>query len=70
NHFVLGFVPFGVSFNEFISLFAAEMKLLEREKIMDVQGNKSFIIASIGDITSDLPQENDLVGVKRHNAAK
>jgi len=35
---------------------------------MNIQGNKCFVVASIGDITADLPQENDLVGVKRHNA--
>ncbi|CAG8817683.1 23954_t:CDS:2, partial [Racocetra persica] len=43
---------------------------LEEGKIMNVQGTKSLVIASLGDITSDLPQGNDLVGVKRHNATK
>ena len=68
NHFVLGFVPFGGSFDEFIKPFITEMKELEVGKIMDVQGTKCLVIASLGDITADLPQGNDLVGVKRHNA--
>ena len=68
NHFVLGFVPFSGSFDEFIKPFITEMKELEVGKIMDVQGTKCLVIASLGDITADLPQGNDLVGVKRHNA--
>ena len=37
---------------------------------MNIQGNECLVIASLGDITADLPQGNDLVGVKRHNANK
>ncbi|GBB87224.1 hypothetical protein RclHR1_13670005 [Rhizophagus clarus] len=70
NYFVLGFVPFGGKFNEFIEPFIVEMKQLEEGKIMDIQGNQSFVIASLGDVTADLPQGNDLAGVKRHAAAK
>ncbi|RGB33909.1 hypothetical protein C1646_668970 [Rhizophagus diaphanus] len=70
NHFVLEFIPFGGSFEEFIAPFVAEMKTLENRKIMDVQGTKSIVIASLGDITADLPQGNDLVGVKRHSATR
>ena len=44
------------------------MKELENGKIMTIQGNESFIIASLGDITADLPQGNDLAGIKRHGA--
>jgi len=68
NHFVLGFVPFGGSFDEFIKPFIIEMKELENGKIMNIQGTECFVIASLGDITADLPQGNDLVGVKRHSA--
>ncbi|CAG8536225.1 42284_t:CDS:2 [Gigaspora margarita] len=31
-------------------------------------GSKSLVIASLGDVTADLPQGNDLVGIKRHGA--
>ena len=68
NHFVLGFIPFGSSFDEFIKPFIMEMKELEVGKIMNIQGIKCLVIASLGDITADLLQGNDLVGVKRHGA--
>jgi hypothetical protein len=70
NHFVLGFVPFSGCFDEFIEPFIAEMRQLEKGRIMDVRGNKSLVIASIGDVTADLPQGNDLAGVKRHGATR
>src|SRR5436190_6398534 len=70
NHFVLGFVPFGGSFEEFIKPFITEMKVLEKGKIMIIQGNECFVIASLGDTTADLPQGNDMVGVKRHGAKR
>jgi len=40
------------------------MKELEIGKTMNVQGQECFIVASLGDITADLLQGNDLVGVK------
>jgi hypothetical protein len=70
NHFVLGFVPFGGNFDEFILPFISEMKKFEKGKTMKVQGQDAWIIASLGVITSDLPQGNDMAGVKRHNANK
>jgi len=70
NHFVLGFVPFGGSFDEFIIPFIKEMKGLENGKIMDIQGNESLVFATLGDVTADLPQGNDLAGVKRHGATR
>ena len=68
NHFVLGFVPFGGSFDEYIKPFITEMKELEIGKVMNIQGTEGLVIASLGDITADLPQGNDLVGVMRHGA--
>lgn len=70
NHFVLGFVPFGGNFNEFIIPFISEMKELEQGKVMNIQGHDVWVIASIGVVTADLPQGNDLVGVLRQNANK
>ncbi|UZO13261.1 uncharacterized protein OCT59_004765 [Rhizophagus irregularis] len=43
---------------------------LEKGKIFKINGQDSLIIASIGQITADLPQGNDLTGVKRHIAVK
>lgn len=70
NHFVLGFVPFGGSFDDFIKPFINEMKTLEHGQIMQVQGQNVWVIAGLGVVTSDLPQGNDLVGVLRQNAIK
>ncbi|CAG8567364.1 23253_t:CDS:2 [Racocetra persica] len=44
------------SFNEFIGPFVLKIKLLEKEKVIDIQGNKSLVFASLGNITSNLPQ--------------
>ena len=68
NHFVLGFVPFGGNFNEFLQPFISEMKKFEQGKIMKVNGQDAWVIASLGVVTSDLPQGNDMVGVLRHSA--
>ncbi|KAF0488228.1 hypothetical protein F8M41_022387 [Gigaspora margarita] len=70
NHFVLGFVPFGGSFDEFIRPFIMEIKFLESGQLMNIQGQKYWVIASLGVVTADLPQGNDLAGVKRHSANK
>jgi hypothetical protein len=70
NHFVLGFVPFGGKFDEFILPFINKMKELEQGKIMNVLGQDAWVIASLGVVTSDLPQGNDMVGVLRHSAIK
>ncbi|GES74296.1 hypothetical protein GLOIN_2v1790377 [Rhizophagus clarus] len=70
NHFVLGFVPFGGNFSEFILPFISEMKEFEQGKLMEVNGQDAWVIASLGVVTADLPQENDMCGVLRHNANK
>ena len=70
NHFVLGFVPFGGNFNEFIRPFISDMKRLEQGTLMNVQGRDCWIVASLGSVTADLPQGNDLAGVKRHGAIR
>ncbi|CAB4382368.1 unnamed protein product [Rhizophagus irregularis] len=70
NHFVIGFIPFGGKFDEFMIPFISEMKELEKGKVMTVQGQDAWIIAGLGVITADLPQGNDMTGVLRHNANK
>lgn len=66
NHFVLGFIPFGGNFNEFMIPFVSEIKELEKGKIMNVQGQDAWIIAGLGIVTADLPQGNDMTGVLRY----
>ncbi|RHZ69317.1 hypothetical protein Glove_284g147 [Diversispora epigaea] len=57
NHFIIGFVPFGATFSEFIQPFLRDVKKLEKA-----------CKYSLGVVTADLPQGNDLCGVKRHGA--
>ena len=54
NHFVLGFVSFGSYFEEFIEPFISEIKTLKDKVIMNIQGNKYFVIVSLGNIIADL----------------
>ncbi|KAF0374651.1 HCP-like protein [Gigaspora margarita] len=70
NHFVLGFVPFGGSFNDFIHPFVSDMNQLEKGVLLNIQGNDYCIIAGLRCVTADLPQGNDLAGVKRHGAIR
>lgn len=70
NHFVLGFVPFGGCFEDFIRPFIKDMKRLEKGILMNVQGIDCWVIVSLGCVTADLPQGNDLAGVKRHGAIR
>ncbi|UZO07040.1 uncharacterized protein OCT59_027344 [Rhizophagus irregularis] len=46
------------------------MKQLEKGILMNIQGRDCWIIAGLECITADLPQGNDLTGVKRHNAIR
>ena len=55
NHFVLGFVPFGGDFDDFIQPFILDMKRLEQGMLMNVQGENCWIIAGLGCVTTDLP---------------
>ncbi|GBC12850.2 hypothetical protein GLOIN_2v1790940 [Rhizophagus irregularis DAOM 181602=DAOM 197198] len=70
NHFIIGFIPFGGKFDEFMIPFISEMKELEKGKVMTVQGQDAWIIAGLGVVTADLPQGNGMTGVLRHNANK
>ncbi|GES72461.1 hypothetical protein GLOIN_2v1790940 [Rhizophagus clarus] len=70
NYFVLGFVPFSGNFNEFMLPFISKMKEFEQGKLMEVNGQDAWVIASLGVVTADLPQGNDMCGVLRHNANK
>ena len=68
NHFLIGFVPFGASFEDFIEPIIQDIKRLEKGLIMKTLNGDAFVIGGIGCITADLPQGNDLADVKRHNA--
>ncbi|UZO26272.1 uncharacterized protein OCT59_018510 [Rhizophagus irregularis] len=48
----------------------SKLKELEKGKIINIQGEDTLVVAGLGLVTADLPQENDLAGVMRHNAKK
>jgi len=69
NHFPIGFVPFGAKFSDFIKPFIVDMRRLQDGIRMTLHdGEEVFIRGGLGVVTADLPQGNDLCGVKRHGA--
>lgn len=71
NHFLIGFVPFGAKFADFIKPFIHQMKKLQDGIIMTNYNNERvFVSGGLGMCTADLPQGNDIAGVRRHNAER
>ncbi|CAG8620586.1 8596_t:CDS:1 [Cetraspora pellucida] len=50
--------------------FVNEMKELEKRIIIDIQRTKSFVIASLKNLTADLSQRNNLAKIKRHGVLR
>ncbi|CAG8805308.1 13244_t:CDS:1, partial [Cetraspora pellucida] len=63
-------MPFSGTFDDFIKPFIANIKLLECGQIMNIQGQDYLIIANLGVVTADLPQENNLARIKHYDANK
>jgi hypothetical protein len=71
NHFVIGFVLFGGSFDEFMRPFIEEFKQFKKSKIINMQEQQDvWIVAGLEVVIADLPQGNDLAGILRHRANK
>lgn len=68
NHFLISFVPFGAEFDDVIKEFISDMKELQRGVLMPIKNGQVWVTAGLGMCTADLPQGNDLAGIKRHNA--
>jgi hypothetical protein len=68
NHFLVGFVPFGAKFSDFIKPILEDIHQLEKGIVIKVEGKETWVMGGLGCITADLPQGNDLAGIKRHNA--
>ncbi|CAG8815697.1 12059_t:CDS:2, partial [Racocetra persica] len=65
----LGFVPLGANFEDFIKPFIADMRQLQNSIQMSMyNGEKVYIKGGLEVVTADLPQGNNLCGVKRYNA--
>jgi len=69
NHYLIGFVPFGANFAEFIKPFIHDMMKLQDGIIMtNFDSEEVFVSGGLGMCTADLPQGNDMAGIRRHNA--
>ena len=68
NHFLISFVPFGGEFNDVLQEFISDMKDLQSGVLMHIKNEQVWVTAGFGMATADLPQGNDLTGIKRHNA--
>ena len=69
NHFVIRFVPFGRHFDNFMHLLIQELHDLEKGVMMKMNDEDVWVIASIGLVTADMPQGNDLSDVKKQGAS-
>jgi len=68
NHFVIGFIPFGGHFDDLMGLLLQELHQLEKGVAMEMNNEMVWVIASIGLVTADMPQGNDLCNVKKQGA--
>jgi hypothetical protein len=57
-----------VTFSEFIRPFLKDVKKLEAGTTMKINGIDYLVTGGLGIVTADLPQGNDLCGVKRYGA--
>ncbi|CAG8473997.1 17064_t:CDS:2 [Racocetra persica] len=67
NHYLISFVPFGASFNDFIKPILQEITRLKNGLVIKTLFSNTWVIGGIGCITADLPQENNLADIKWHN---
>ena len=68
NHFIVGFIPFGGHFDDVMRPLLQELHQLEKGVAMDMDNETVWVIASIGLVTADMPQGNDLCDVKKQGA--
>jgi len=68
NHFLISFVPFGGEFNDILEEFISDMKELQSGVLMTTRNEQVWVSAGLGMVTADLPQGNDMAGIKRQNA--
>ena len=68
NHFIVGFIPFGGHFDDVMRPLLQELHQLEKGVAMDMDNETVWVITSIGLVTADMPQGNDLCDVKKQGA--
>ena len=68
NHFIIRFTPFGGHFDDMMCPLVQELHQLEKGVMMHIKEETVWVIASIGLVTADMPQGNDLCDVKKQGA--
>ncbi|CAG8774458.1 5405_t:CDS:2 [Gigaspora margarita] len=68
NYFLIGFVPFGADFNDFIIPILEDIKCLESGLVIKTLIGNAWVIGGVGCVTADLLQGNGLANVKWHGA--
>src|SRR5438132_10745947 len=68
NHFIVGFIPFRGHFDDVMCPLLQELHQLEKGVAMDMDNETVWVITSIGLVTADMPQGNDLCDVKKQGA--
>ena len=68
NHFIVGFIPFGGHFDDVMRPLLQELRRLEKGVAMNMNDETVWVVASIGLVTADMPQGNDLCDVKKQGA--
>jgi len=69
NYFLVGLVPFGAKFTDFIKPFIEQMQKLQNGIIMtNCNDEKVFVSGGFGMCTADLLQGNNKAGIRRYNA--
>ena len=68
NHFLIGFVPFGGESDDVLREFISDIKDLQNGILMEMRDEQVWVTAGFGMVTADLPQGNDMAGIKRQNA--
>src|SRR5947207_6090639 len=68
NNFLIGFVPFGGDFENVIKPFINDILLFQKGFFVEIDSEKCWVIGGLRVVIVDLPQENDLASILRHNA--
>ncbi|PKC75552.1 hypothetical protein RhiirA1_448603 [Rhizophagus irregularis] len=71
NYFLIGLIPFDAKFADFIKPFIQQMQILQNGIIMtNYNGDKVIISGGLGMCIADLPQGNNLAGIRRHHGCR
>ena len=69
NHLIIGLVLFGGKFDDVMRPLLHELRDLEKGIVMTIGEENVWVVAGIGLVTADLPQDNNLADVKQQGAS-